>query len=67
MYADISDRAMDNYCLGRYRESYGRDYFDYCDPIYTDLEEPTYDDLDVIYEDDEIPEDDEIRLEVCDG
>ena len=58
MYAPISDAAWDNHYLCMYTSAYGHDYFD-----------ATYDDLDVIYEDDEdeVIEDEEIELEVCHG
>ncbi len=45
----VSDGALDSYYLTHYYNMNGRDYFD----------DPTYDDLDVLYEDDEDFDDDE--------
>lgn len=54
MYAEISDAALDSHYLSIYAASYGHDYFD-----------PTYDDLDVLFddEDEECDEEWEIDLE----
>ena len=52
--SEITDAAMENNGLIRFREMYGHDYFD-----------PTYDDLDVLFddEDEECDEEWEIDLE----
>lgn len=53
MYAPISDAAMENNGLIRFKEMYGYDYFD-----------PPYDDLDVLFDDEEECEDEEWEIDL---
>lgn len=53
MYAPISDAAMENNGLIRFKEMYGYDYFD-----------PSYDDLDVLFDDEDEDEWDDEEWEI---